>query len=112
MSSITDLFTEKLRPKNIAQLIAPDRIKLELNKGLIQNLLLYGSPGTGKTSAAYILAEGYTTYYINASTDGRIDLIRDKLKTFCSSFNFSISSLLFSSSIAIISFSLSLSCSS
>lgn len=87
MSSITDLFTEKLRPKNIAQLIAPDRIKLELNKGLIQNLLLYGSPGTGKTSAAYILAEGYTTYYINASTDGRIDLIRDKLKTFCSSYS-------------------------
>lgn len=85
--AITDLFTDKLRPKNVGQLIAPDRIKLELSKGLIQNLLFYGSPGTGKTSAAYILAEGYTTYYINASADGRIDLIRDKLKTFCSTFS-------------------------
>ena len=47
-NSISQLFTEKFRPQELASLIAPKRIKDQLSKGLIQNLLLYGSPGTGK----------------------------------------------------------------
>ena len=47
-NTVNMLFTEKFRPKDLDQLIAPDRIKNELNKGLVQNLLLYGSSGTGK----------------------------------------------------------------
>lgn len=47
-SPLQELFTERFRPKDLGQLIAPERIKNELNKGLIQNILLYGSAGTGK----------------------------------------------------------------
>ena len=83
-STITQLFTEKFRPKNLSQLIVPERIKTQLNKGLIQNLLLHGSAGTGKTSTLFILAEGHPTLYINASSERGIDTIREKISSFCS----------------------------
>jgi replication-associated recombination protein RarA len=83
MSTVKDLFTEKFRPKNLGQLIAPVRVKEELNKGLIQNLLLYGSPGTGKTSTLFILAKDHPSLYINASEEGGIDTIREKIGKFC-----------------------------
>jgi len=85
MSTIDQLFTEKFRPKNLGQLIAPPRIKNELNKGLVQNLLLYGSAGTGKTSTLFILSEPHTTLYINASSERGIDVIRERIGKFCSS---------------------------
>jgi len=84
MSAIQELFTEKFRPKNLSQLIVPERIKAQLNKGLIQNLLLHGSAGTGKTSTLFILAEGHPTLYINASSERGIDTIREKISSFCS----------------------------
>jgi len=81
---ITQLFTEKFRPKELKTLIAPNRIKEELSKGLIQNILLHGSAGTGKTSTALILSKGYTTLYINASSERGIDIIRERISKFCS----------------------------
>ena len=86
MSITRELFTEKFRPKNLEQLIVPDRIKNELNKGLVQNLLLYGTQGTGKTSTLFILADrtADTTLYVDASKEGNIDVIRDKIGKFCS----------------------------
>ena len=83
MSTVNELFTEKFRPKELASLIAPPRIKNELSKGLFQNLLLYGSAGTGKTSTLFILSKGYTTLYINASSERGIDTLRDKIGKFC-----------------------------
>jgi DNA polymerase III delta prime subunit len=80
---ITELFTERFRPKELASLIAPKRIKNELARGLIQNLLLYGSQGTGKTSALFILSKPYTTLYINASSERGIDILREKIGRFC-----------------------------
>jgi len=82
-ATITQLFTEKFRPKELSSLIAPERIKRELGRGLVQNLLLYGSAGTGKTSALFILSKGYTTLYINASSERGIDTLRDKIGKFC-----------------------------
>jgi DNA polymerase III delta prime subunit len=84
MSSINELFTEKFRPKNLNQLIVPERTRNQLSKGLIQNLLLYGSAGTGKTSTLFILAENHPTLYINASSEGGIGTIREKISSFCS----------------------------
>jgi len=83
MSTIQELFTEKFRPKDLGQLIAPPRIKTELSRGLVQNLLLYGSAGTGKTSTLFILSKPYTTLYINASIERGIDTLRDKIGKFC-----------------------------
>jgi len=79
-----ELFTEKFRPKELATLIAPKRIKAELSQGLVQNLLLYGSAGTGKTSTLFILAQPYTTLYINASSERGIEVLREKIPNFCS----------------------------
>jgi len=83
-SVITQLFTERFRPKELASLIAPPRIKNELSKGLIQNLLLTGTAGTGKTSVGFILSKPHTTLYINASSERGIDTIREKIGKFCS----------------------------
>jgi len=82
---VKQLFTEKFRPKELNLLIAPPRVKEELSKGLVQNILLYGGPGTGKTSTAWILAKGHTTKYINASSERGIDTIRDEISKFCAS---------------------------
>ena len=65
-------------------LIAPPRIKEELSKGVIQNTLFGGPQGTGKTSSMFLLTKDYTTLYINASSEGKIDTIRDKITKFCS----------------------------
>jgi len=85
MSVITELFTERFRPQEFNLLIAPPRIKNELSKGLIQNLLFYGNAGCGKTSSAFILSKPHTTLYINASSERGIDTLRDKIGKFCSS---------------------------
>jgi DNA polymerase III delta prime subunit len=84
MSVVRELFTEKFRPKNLSQLIAPQRIKTELSQGLSQNILLFGSAGTGKTSSLFILTENHPHLYINASSERGIDTIREKISKFCS----------------------------
>lgn len=83
MSIVQELFTEKFRPKELSKLIVPDRIRAELARGLNQNILLFGSPGTGKTSSLFILANNYPTLYINASSERGIDTLREKIGTFC-----------------------------
>jgi replication factor C small subunit len=59
------------------------RIKNELSKGIVQNLLLTGTAGTGKTSVGFILSKPHTTLYINASSERGIDTIREKIGKFC-----------------------------
>jgi len=89
MSTVQDLLTVKLRPTKFEQLVLPSRIKAELNNGEIQqHALLYGSPGTGKTSAARVLAYksmGHADYYINCSDESGVDVVRDKITMMCSS---------------------------
>lgn len=80
--------TEKLRPKKFQHLILPPRISEQLNGGkLEQNFLLYGSQGLGKTSAAKVMAssDGFDHIYINCSDETGVDVIRDKITSFCSS---------------------------
>jgi len=85
MSGVNELFTEKFRPKNLNQLIVVPRIKEELSKGLVHNLLLVSTPGTGKTSALFILSKGHPTLYMNTSEERGIDTIRNRIIEFCSS---------------------------
>ena len=78
------LFTEIFRPQNLDQVIMVPRIRENLSKGLIQNILLSGSPGSGKTSLTRILSKGYNTLEINASLENGIDTIREKVINFAS----------------------------
>lgn len=82
---IQELLTEKLRPQKFEHLILCDRVRSALGNGkLHQNVLLYSSPGTGKTSAAKVLVNGAPFLYINASDEGNVDTLRTKITNFCS----------------------------
>jgi replication factor C small subunit len=83
---IQALFTEKYRPKNLGDLILPDRVMSKFKDGLTQNMLFAGSPGTGKTSTAKAIVQQFDLpyLYINASTDTSVDVIRTRITDFCS----------------------------
>jgi DNA polymerase III delta prime subunit len=83
---IHSLFTEKYRPKNLQDLILPERVMSKIKDGLTQNMLLAGSPGTGKTSTAKAIVNQFNLpyLYINASTDTSVDVIRTRITDFCS----------------------------
>lgn len=83
---IRALFTEKYRPKNLEDLILPDRVMNKFKDGLTQNMLLAGSPGTGKTSTAKAIVNQFNLpyLYINASTDTSVEVIRTRITDFCS----------------------------
>jgi len=85
------LFVEKYRPLSVKECILPDRIKsLALNlvdQGEINNMLFFGTGGTGKTTLAKALASdvGSDILVINCSNENGIDTIRTKLTQFASS---------------------------
>lgn len=78
------LFTELFRPKTLDQAIILPRIREELSKGLTTNILMFGNPGSGKSTLTRILSKGYTVLEINASLENGIDTIRDKVINFAS----------------------------
>lgn len=80
------LFTEKYRPKNLDELILPERVMNKIKNGLTQNMLFAGSPGTGKTSTAKAIINQFELpyLYINASRDTSVDVIRTQITDFCS----------------------------
>lgn len=78
----SNLFTEKLRPKTLDQVVLLPRVRQELSKGVQDHILLYGSAGIGKTTLSRILASGHETLEINASLERGIDTIRDKVVAF------------------------------
>ena len=86
MNSINQLFTEKYRPKNLEELILPERVMSKFNDGLVQNMLFAGSTGTGKTSCAKAIVQQFKLpyLYINASTDTSVEVIRTRITDFCS----------------------------
>jgi DNA polymerase III delta prime subunit len=81
---IQELLTEKLRPKELKHMILPARIKSSFEGGLQQNVLLSGSPGSGKTSMARILMKNHPHIFINVSDESSVETIRTKVHDFCS----------------------------
>lgn len=79
------LFTEKYRPKNLDNLIVPQRIREKFENGINTNLLFTGSGGVGKTTSAKALVNQFEHpyLYINASVDTGIDIIRNRITDFC-----------------------------
>jgi len=90
----TDLLTEKFRPHEFEDFISYEdnsfiedieRYCTEEPFGL-PNMILYGSPGTGKTTLARIISDKLDTdvLYLNASDERGIGVMRGKVKEFVS----------------------------
>jgi DNA polymerase III delta prime subunit len=88
------LWVERYRPRKLADCILPKHLletfEQQLAKGQIQNMLLCGTAGTGKTTVAKALCEELQTDYIviNGSMDGNIDTLRTRIKEFASTVSF------------------------
>ena len=85
------LWVEKYRPKTIDECILSkeqkDYFKNLVKNGEIQNMLLCGTAGTGKTTVAKALCNeiGAEYMFINGSEESGIDVLRTKIKSFASS---------------------------
>jgi len=88
------LFVEKYRSKTLDKYVGNEQLKQivhqYINNNDLQNLLLYGTPGTGKTTLAKLIVNNFNCdyLYINASDERGIDTIRDKVQGFASSASF------------------------
>lgn len=79
------LWTERYRPTELSEIILPNRIQNKLKNGVQNNMLLYGSPGTGKSTTAKVLAKEHPSLFVNCSLDTSVDNVRTKITEFCSS---------------------------
>ncbi len=88
------LWVEAYRPRTVDECILPKEIKKffkeVVSKGEIQNMLLCGTAGTGKTTVARALCEELNSDYIviNGSEESGIDVLRTKIKQFASTISF------------------------
>ena len=89
------LWVEKYRPQTIEDCILPDNTKSTfqeiVDSGQLQNLLLSGGPGCGKTTVAKALCNELNTDWIiiNCSEDGNIDTLRTRIRQFASTISIS-----------------------
>lgn len=85
------LWVEKYRPQRIEDCILVDELYGTFSEivksGELQNLLLSGGPGCGKTTVAKALCEELDMDWIliNCSEDGNIDTLRTRIREFASS---------------------------
>ena len=80
----TILWEEKYRPQNLKELIVPQRIRTIFENGVVQSMLLYGTAGIGKTSAAKAICKQFkhNTLYLNMSETTGVDTIRETIMDF------------------------------
>lgn len=89
------LWVEKYRPHKVADTVLPkamkDTFQVFVDKGEMPNLLLVGTPGTGKTTIAKAVLDEIGADYItiNGSMNGNIDTLRNEIMAFASSMSFS-----------------------
>jgi DNA polymerase III delta prime subunit len=88
------LWVEKYRPDLLEGYLGNEEFISNLqewiSKNNFPNLLLHGTPGTGKTTAAKLIIKNIKCdhLYLNCSDENGIDTIRDKVKQFASGATF------------------------
>jgi replication-associated recombination protein RarA len=88
---MTMLLSEQLRPSRFDDLTLPNSLKMRLQKMYdtrnVMNMLFYGKPGTGKTTAAKIFtkSEFFDAIEINGSLQTSIEEIRSTVQCFATS---------------------------
>lgn len=85
--TLQQVWTQKYKPSSIDEMLLGDNEKLYFSSltEIPNNLLLTGTPGSGKTTMAKLLAEKFSPFsymYINASEQGTIDVLREKIAGF------------------------------
>jgi putative ATPase len=92
MSNYNKLLSELLRPQQLGDLTIAqkdiDRLQRMAESGDMMDLIFYGKPGTGKTSAARILVKSTGVDYpleVNGSSANGIEYIRDKIDPYARS---------------------------
>jgi DNA polymerase III delta prime subunit len=88
------VWSQKYRPTTIDECILPthlkDTFKSVIASGDIQDMLLSGSPGTGKSASAKAILDELDVDYIeiNGSLSGNIDTLRNEIQNFASAVSF------------------------
>jgi replication-associated recombination protein RarA len=88
---MTMLLSEQLRPSRFDDLTLPTSLKMRLQKMYdtrnVMNMLFYGKPGNGKTTAAKIFtkSEFFDSIEINGSLQTSVDEIRSTVQNFAHS---------------------------
>ena len=86
-----NLISETLRPKKFNELVLDKQFIEKLQKmhdtHNVMNMMFYGKPGSGKTSAARIFADSpeFDSLQINGSLDTKIEIVRTKIMSFATS---------------------------
>jgi len=88
------LWTEKYRPKTVADCVLPEQLKKTFQQFVddknVPNLMLTGRSGVGKTTVAKAMLNelGCDSVVINGSLNGNIDTLRHDITAFASSVSF------------------------